>query len=247
MQIDETGKINNAISENNDNFVKNNENEQRNKISERVPQGEHGESDEVHSRIEEVSVFIRRCIETTREEQQGLLSRHEQEDVEKRAAFDYAKENGLWIDDLYSLGIPLLGGGNENTLAYDAKNNTIYKSNNLFNSQNSVSFLLNAIRYHNQLFQNTKYELIGFTGFDNGANRAPYIEVILCQDYIPNAEQATRQEIAGYMQSLKFNQINLHTFSNDWYIVSDLHPRNVLKNKSGDIFVVDNIIKENEV
>jgi hypothetical protein len=45
------------------------------------------------------------------------------------------------------------------------------------------------------------------------------------------------------MLSIGFKKINDHTFENDNYIVSDLHPRNVLKNAAGNIFVVDNRIE----
>jgi hypothetical protein len=45
------------------------------------------------------------------------------------------------------------------------------------------------------------------------------------------------------MQYRDFRQINNHTFENDQYIVFDLHPRNVLKNSEGTIFVIDNRIE----
>jgi hypothetical protein len=78
------------------------------------------------------------------------------------------------------------------------------------------------------------YEIIGFTGFENKA-RAPYVEVVLKQPFIPNAGHATPQEISDFMQSRGFQKINNHTFENGQYIVSDLHPRNVLKDEDGYI------------
>lgn len=84
--------------------------------------------------------------------------------------------------------------------------------------------------------------MVGFTGIDNGKNRVPYIEVILKQDYVPNAVQATEQEVAEYMLSVGFEAVNEHTFVLGKYTVSDLHPRNVLKDENGIIYVVDNII-----
>ena len=66
---------------------------------------------------------------------------------------------------------------------------------------------------------------LGFTGFDNGKERAPYIEVILKQQYVDNAVQATHEEICSFMQALGFTQINEANYKNDNYIVADLYPR----------------------
>jgi hypothetical protein len=121
-------------------------------------------------------------------------TKHEREDIEKKTAFDFAKENNTWIDNLYSLGMPTGVGGNENTLALDKTTGILYKSNNLFNSQNSISTFLASIAAHNKLFPETKYELVGFTGFQNGAGGIPYVEPIVKQNYIPNAVQATQEE-----------------------------------------------------
>jgi hypothetical protein len=225
----ENSNTNNSFAENNN---------VNHEIFDRSAQTQHGSRDEIHSRIEEVSNELRSGTGANDSE----LSRTEREDTEKRIAFDYAREKGLWIDDLYSLGKPMQGGGNENTLAYNAENGTIYKSNNLFNSKGLISNLLETVKIHNLLFPNTKYELVGFTGIINGANHTPYVEVILKQDYVPNAEQASPQEISDYMQSVGFRQVNEHTFTNGEYTVSDLRPRNVLKDKNGTIYIVDDIV-----
>ncbi|GHV47187.1 hypothetical protein FACS1894181_00120 [Bacteroidia bacterium] len=102
-------------------------NKVNNEIPNRSPQAELGSGNEIYSRIEEASVFIGRRIETARAEQQGQLSTREVEDIEKRAAFDYAKGNNLWIDDLYSLGDHTLQGGNEHTLVVDTNEKEVYK------------------------------------------------------------------------------------------------------------------------
>ncbi|MDL2257067.1 hypothetical protein LJC06_02540 [Bacteroidales bacterium OttesenSCG-928-I14] len=232
-------------SENSNNFVRDNEDyEQRNEISERISQEKLRSGDGIYCQIEDVSIFIRRSLNAASKKLQRQLSRYEKEDIERRISLEYAKVNRIWINDLYSLGIPFTGGGNENTLAYDNSKKIIYKSNNLINYHNSILSFLSGIKIHNEIFPETRYELVGFTGIDNGINRAPYIEVILKQDYVPNAIQASEKEITNYMQSLGFTSINKHTFFNHQYIISDLRPRNVLKSHEGDIFVVDDIIKE---
>ena len=206
---------------------------------------EYGGGEAIYSREQEASVSIARSVEAARAKQQGQLSTQQIEDIEKQSAFDYAKDKGLWIDDLYSLGSPFIGGGNENTLAYDENTQTVYKSNNLFNSQNLISELLNKVKWHNQLFPELPYELIGFTGFDNGVNRAPYVEPILKQDYVQNTTQATITEIKNEMEARGFTQVNDHTFTKGDFTVSDLRPRNVLKDTNGIFYVVDNNIIKN--
>lgn len=197
--------------------------------------------------MEKIASQFRKCLEEAQRKRQGqkILTRHEQEDLEKQTAFDYAKENGLWIDNLYSLGKPTEVSGYENTLALDEDNGVIYKSNNLFNSGFLISNLFKQLTIHNILFPETKYDFVGFTGFDNGKSRIPYIEVLMKQDFVKNAVQAAPQEIETFMLSLDFYKINTTTFSNQKYTVSDLYPRNVLKDPNGIIYVVDNITAEN--
>jgi hypothetical protein len=213
-------------------------------ISDSSAQEKFGSGKEIHNHEQEVKNRLEQGIREAEKELKRQLTPPEKEDTEKRIAFLYAKEQNLWIEDLYSLGEPTGIGGNENTLAIDKENKIVYKSNNLLNSLNLISILIRNIRIHNELFPETKYELMGFTGIDNG-KRPPYVEVIIKQDYIPNAEQATPTEIAKYMQSIGFKQINEHTFSNEQYKISDLRPRNVLKDKNGVIYVVDAVYNEN--
>jgi len=194
--------------------------------------------------MEEVSNRIKRGFETIGEKLQEL-SDHEKQDLEKKIVLTYAKEKGLWIEDLYTLGSPTNAGGYENTLAIDVKNNVVYKSNNLFNANHSIKTLIKQIQLHNLLFPETKYELVGFTGIDNGSKRAPYIEVILKQDFVKNAEQATPHEINSYMESIGFQKIDEAKYTNEQYTIHDLYPRNVLKDEQGIIYVVDNIVREN--
>jgi hypothetical protein len=165
----------------------------------------------------------------------------QKQDIEKQVAFDLAEELGLWIDDIDTLGKPF-EKGNENTILLDEIGEVVYKSNNLQNTFGNISTLFETISVHNQLFPETQYEIAGFTGHKN-ENHTPYVEVVLKQPFVDDAEHTTYQEIATYMQALGFRQINKHTFENNEYLVSDLHPRNVLKNSEGTIFVVDNRIE----
>jgi len=203
-----------------------------------------GRSDE-NSLRKSVADKLKQGFETIAKEfkrQQTDFSHHEQEDIEKRIAFDFAIQHNLWIDDLYTLGKPTHAGGYENTLALNDVTGFLFKSNNLFNAKFLISNLLEQIGLHNELFPETYYELVGFTGFDNGIERAPYIEVILKQIYVDNVIQASEQEILNFMTVLGFEKMGDAVFMNEKYVVADLYPRNVLKDEHGFIYVVDDIV-----
>ena len=87
---------------------------------------------------------------------------------------------------------------------------------------------------HNSIFPQTGYLLSGFTGFNNGS-----IYPILQQDFIPNERESTPIEIDMYMAALGFQKISEAKFSNGIVEFSDLHPRNVLRDSEGDLYVID--------
>lgn len=178
---------------------------EENNISERVPQEELRGGNEVHSREQEARDRLEQRVREAETQLKRPLTQHERQDVENQAAYDYANENGLWVDDLYSLGEPTNAGGNENTLALDRENGVIYKANNLFNSEQSISKFFDGIENHNKLFPENKYELVGFTG--HNIDGRPYVEPIVKQDYVPGAKQATQKEIDAHMKSLGWEEV----------------------------------------
>ena len=94
---------------------------------------------------------------------------------------------------------------------------------------------------HNSLFPDTFYYFIGFAGYD-GRSVMP----VLQQDLVKDALPATPIEIETYMAAIGFTKMNNEgRFTNNIYEVWDLVPRNVLKDKDGDIYVVDAEIKGN--
>jgi len=217
-----------------------------NEIHDRGTQNELGGCNSVSKQNKEITDrFRERAQQTAREfaenNARSKIGFSQKQNIEKQVAFDLAQEHNLWINDIYSLG-KFFESGHENTIVLDEASGVIYKSNNLQNTFGNISTLFDTIDAHNTLFPETQYEIIGFTGFKN-ENRCPYIEVVLKQPFVDNVEHANYQEISDYMKSLGFQKINNHTFENDEYIVSDLHPRNVLKNSDGTMFIIDNRIE----
>ena len=188
--------------------------------------------------MEEISSSIERiCQEAIRDAQATIRDLSRQEEIE---AERFAKENGLWIPfkNVDSFGEPY-PGGNENIVYYNQNESAVYKVNNLINA-GSITKLIAQILLHNKIFPDTPYELVGFTGFEGRS-----IYPVFKQSHIVISRFATPDEIADYMQSIGFNQVSDSKFTDEKFTVSDLFPRNVLKDKQGNIYVIDDIIKEN--
>jgi hypothetical protein len=204
-----------------------------NEISKPIPQSNNGENSKEDCRMEEIANVLRESNRTDAKNLKGS----DLEDFQKEFIFEYANENNLWIKDLYSLGVATGIGGNENCLAYNIEESVVYKSNNLYNVKFLISNFFEKLIIHNLIFPNTKYTFVGFTGHKMG--KTPYVEPIAKQDFIQDATQATVEEIKAYMVSLGFSNTFEDVYRYDGLVVHDLKPRNVLKDKYGDIYVID--------
>ena len=202
-------------------------------IPESVSQRGSGEETAENSRIREIADELRRrckLYETQLRNSQGNVSHL---DIEQRVAELYAKENGMWIamSDIFDLGIPGPSGNENDTYV---SNNIIYKVNNLLNTGSILRFL-DRVMWHNILFYDTAYTLYGFTGFEGRS-----IMPVLQQQLVKDAAPATAIEIETYMAAIGFIKKNSEgRYANNEYEVWDLVPRNVLKDKDGDIFIID--------
>lgn len=227
------------ITLNNEDNSLSSQNDQKEKngtISESIPQRKYGTQASQDRRMEEAASGLRNRIEaSTRDAQKnsGTLSKRQQQEIEQRSAESYAKETGQWIPISDTFTWQPMPSGNENDVYLNTNDGHVYKVNNLINSKGIIP-LFDRLILHNQTFPESKYEFVGFTGFDNG-NIFP----VFRQQYVNNATFATPQEIGEYMQSLGFKQTGDAKYSNGDITISDLRPRNVLKDSDGDLYVVD--------
>ena len=202
-------------------------------IPESVSQRGSGEETAENRRINEIADELRRrcqLYEAQLRDSQGDVNHL---DVEQRVAELYAKENGMWLpmSNVFDLGVPGPCGNENDTFV---SNDIIYKVNNLLNT-GSILRLLDRVTWHNNLFYDTAYSLYTFTGFD-GRTIMPVLKQRLIKDAVP----ATSIEIGTYMAAIGFSKQNDEgRYANDEYVVWDLVPRNVLRDKDGDIYVVD--------
>ena len=203
-----------------------------------VPQGGIGAQEAENRRIEAIADELRRRCKLYEAQCRDGESHVSPFEAEQRAAENFAKEYGLWIpmEHVFDLGTPGPSGNENDTYV---SNDVIYKVNNLLNSGSIIS-LFEKVRMHNEIFPDTFYQLHAFTGFDGRT-----IMPILRQDLVKNAEPTPQIAIDTYMAALGFNREDVvGRYSNPDYIVWDLIPRNVLRDRDGDIFVVDAEIKK---
>ena len=202
-------------------------------ISESVSQRGSGEETAENSRIHEVADELRRRCQLYEAQLRDGQSDVNHLEVEQRVAEQYAKDNGMWlsISDVFDLGVPGPSGNENDTYV---SNDIIYKVNNLLNT-GSILRLLDRVTWHNNLFYDTAYTLHAFTGFE-GRTIMPVLRQRLIKDAVP----ATAIEIETYMAAIGFTKLNDEgRYANDEYVVWDLVPRNVLRDKDGDIFIID--------
>ena len=235
---------------NSEDFVSLQNKTENDEVSERISQGDNGtvsgEAGSPAGKIQDAAIRCqesRRAYEAAHEGGGRVRTERSWHEVEAQDIETYAKESGQWLDytgDVMQLGEPG-PSGNENDTYISPTENAIYKVNNLMNSKD-ISSLLEKVALHNRYFPNTTYELAGFTGFGRGN-----IYPVLKQDLIHNAEYATPEEIDSYMRSLGFEPTDEYEYSNNEVTISDLRPRNVLKDADGDIYVVDAEFKAKDV
>ena len=162
-------------------------------------------------------------------------------ELEQRRAEQWAKENDCWIpmENIFQLGAPGPSGSESDT--YLSPQGFIYKTNNLMHCGGSIFLALKKFIDYNFLFPDSSYTFIGFAGFD-GRSVYPVVR----QNYIKDCVPATQNEIDCYMAALGFVKDDVGKFHNDQYNVSDVLPKNVLKDSTGDFFVIDVEIKDRE-
>lgn len=230
-------KVTGKANEKNINFVEN----QNDGIPEPVSQGKRREENEEGERVVEKPQASIGGIKTALRDAQAAgkgLSFAEQARITEEALIKYAKENDIWypLESLTDFGTPL-PSGNENEVYYNEKDGFVYKVNNL-SLYGNVATIVERLEKHNKIFPETSYEIIGFTG-SPGRSLFP----VLKQKYVDSVRNARPEEIKAFMEKMGFKQKFEVQYSDGETMVGDLYPRNVLVDASGDLYVIDNIIK----
>lgn len=190
--------------------------------------------------MEEVADILRRsCSEN--ETDHDVWTTYRRSIYEEQSLIeDYAEKHQCWfpLEQIFDLGTPG-PSGSENDTYVNKAGGIVYKTNNLVHT-GSYYLLFRRLLAHNSLFPQTAYTLLGFTGF-----KGRTVYPLLAQRYIEKADASMPEEIDSYMAALGFEKTADWTFRNKDYVISDLKPKNVLRDADGDLYVVDAEIRPN--
>ena len=155
----------------------------------------------------------------------------------------YATENGCWFDlNEIKDNFKYLGSGAEADVYLDKCGKYVLKVVNYSAfSETPLEFMNNRISIHNCIFPGTAYELIGFSRSYEIGEEGFY--VITRQPFIDSKKpRPTQQEIDEYMERRGF-VINDDIYVIAGYVISDLAPRNFVKNNDGKLYCIDPLIR----
>ena len=172
--------------------------------------------------------------ETSRGDQEGYDERQRQEE----RLIQYAKQEGIWVDDYRSIFGDFLDKGGESIVYYDG--DIVTKINDFSFHDEPIQFF-DRITIHNLLFPESPYKVIGFTFREDTDS----FSVIVQQPFINRKRKATKQEIDNYMRNLGYTSIGGNGYINENYIVEDLHSGNVFFSPQGKLVFIDPIIHIN--
>ncbi len=178
---------------------------------------------------------------------------------------EYAKKEGIWIEDYPRKFGSYIGGGQEQDVYYDGKG-YVYKANNLHVHEDDLTTFFDRLAIHQALFPESAYELIGFS-----RNEDDEFVALVKQPFLPASNKLTDREILDYYKSIGFSplvssdadipitpkgKIELspeidetpytdYSFFNDYVVLLDSHKDNLYKDDEGRIFVIDPILFPN--
>lgn len=158
---------------------------------------------------------------------------------------EWSKQDGCWYDNAdrqlqEQYGKPIAEGG-EAVVHFDPSTGKAVKSIRL-DYYVSPQLALDRITLHNTLFPETALEVLGF-GRDSDGNFC-----IIAEQPFVKGERMTEKEIQEYVEKLGFRltEPRSWTYSNGDIYLSDLHDENVLRDKDGNIIVIDADIRLND-
>ncbi len=154
-----------------------------------------------------------------------------------------AKENGLWIENIsiFTNLNHLLGSGSE-SFVYRSNDGisaiklnsfpTVYTSDDIYNK------LMDRIASHNELFENCRYDILGFT-----KSKENNICIVLKQQKIQIDHFASKEEIKNELTKRGFIRTKLSDFKYGWtngkYSLRDANTRNVAVDSNGIFYFFD--------
>ena len=146
----------------------------------------------------------------------------------------YFMRSKMWIEDIEQLGY-YYSSGHESQLYQSCSENALYKIKGTHTHYNNIkenltSSLKSAI-FHNQVFPETFYTLVGFNDYGDS------VYPVLKQSLIVG-KKCNNYELDKRLESLGLKK-NIGFFTKDGYIIDGLHRENVMVGSDDKTYVVD--------
>ena len=174
-----------------------------------------------------------------------ILRRSQETDfrAHERRLTEYAQKHNCWFAfKSIKENFKYLGSGAESDVYFDNDGKSVIKLVNYSAySETPLDFLNHRITLHNTIFPETAYELLGFTYSHEIDEEGFYF--ITRQTFIDSKNpRPTQEEIDNHMERKGF-VIHDGTFVIEGYIISDLAPRNFVKDNNGKLYCIDPMIR----
>ena len=208
------------------------------------PKGQQ-ESSQGHGRNEEVATVLRGNGQADSGTFQNTwTSKSEQETALK----EYAVQNGIWFNEnqLAEKISKNLPSGKEADVYVDKSYcNVIKVVKYQLYSNTPTDFLNNRIFLYNYLFNESPYEIIGFTQNEKGFSfivEQPFVKGSLLQ-YFTSSEtdlDNLQNRVKDYMKErFDMNPAGLDAFANELYTIQDVHLKNVILGADDNLYFID--------
>lgn len=159
----------------------------------------------------------------------------------------YGTGSFLTEEEIKEITSGKVGNGQENQVYLSKDGKTVIKLNNLLMVDREFRFneFLDRIKAHNEFTPDDMYTPLGFALNEDGD-----FCLVLEQPYV-KGELATQEEIDDYMESHGYDLYPVRVsadevgagWSNGEFEIWDTKPRNVLKDKNGDLHFIDTVIQ----
>jgi hypothetical protein len=178
--------------------------------------------------IQTIACFLRSSQKANR------ISESEQQIKKQEATrlIDFAKKNDLWFSRFDASNY--ISEGAEQKV-YLMNSYQVFKLNDSIYFTSWLDYLNNLL-LHNFFFEDTSYELIGFTSLNNT------LYSLVKQNYVQITEPTNLNVVKQFLETNGFQNIRNHDYYNPnlGIILEDLHDENVLVN-NGIYYFIDTV------
>jgi len=178
--------------------------------------------------IQTIACFLRSSQKANR------ISESEQQIKKQEATrlIDFAKKNNLWFSRFDASNY--ISEGAEQKV-YLMNSYQVFKLNDSIYFTSWLDYLNNLL-LHNFFFEDTSYELIGFTSLNNT------LYSLVKQNYVQITEPTNLNVVKQFLETNGFQNIRNHDYYNPnlGIILEDLHDENVLVN-NGIYYFIDTV------